>query len=231
MCLFLSQTFLCRTDLRHWKSGITGHQDGSRRVATLARRHKRAICSLDRPYESGIHQFSKEIKLTAGSLGPVLSYRPGSCNVKPDALSRVFIKNDTETKEPEPILPTSCFVGTVIWDIEEKVKEAIQGLEGPSSCPLGLLWVPQHLQGEVIQWGHSSQLSCHPGIDRTMKFIFQRFWWEPMRPDFSEFIQACSVFNQSKTPLLIGQTPNLHSSSALVPYFYQICHQSMSFWR
>ena len=39
-----------------------------------------------------------------------ISYRPGSKNVKPDALSRRYIPMTT-TPEPETILPTSCQLG------------------------------------------------------------------------------------------------------------------------
>lgn len=41
-----------------------------------------------------------------------LSYRPGSKNVKPDALSRIY-SSDPVTNEPEPILPLSCVLGAV----------------------------------------------------------------------------------------------------------------------
>ena len=50
-----------------------------------------------------------------------LSYRPGSKNGKPDALSRL---HDPEpvAKVPEPILPLNRVVGAVVWPIEEQVK-------------------------------------------------------------------------------------------------------------
>ena len=45
-----------------------------------------------------------------------LSYRPGSRNVKPDVLSRLF-DPDPEAKEPETILPLTRVVGAVTWPI------------------------------------------------------------------------------------------------------------------
>ena len=53
----------------------------------------------------------------------VLSYRPGSQNTKPDALSSVRTLKPP-AKEPEPILPLNCVVGAVSWQIESEVKRA-----------------------------------------------------------------------------------------------------------
>uniref|UniRef100_A0A672Z5U3 CCHC-type domain-containing protein n=1 Tax=Sphaeramia orbicularis TaxID=375764 RepID=A0A672Z5U3_9TELE len=46
-----------------------------------------------------------------------LSYRPGSKNGKPDALSRLY-EPVPRAKDPEPILPPSHVVGAVSWPIE-----------------------------------------------------------------------------------------------------------------
>ncbi len=48
-----------------------------------------------------------------------LSYRPGSKNIKPDALSHLFDPDPTP-RSPTSILPLSCVVGDVTWGIEEK---------------------------------------------------------------------------------------------------------------
>jgi hypothetical protein len=45
-----------------------------------------------------------------------LTYRPGSKNVKPDALSHHYTPTNT-TPEPGTILPTSCLVTAVSWRI------------------------------------------------------------------------------------------------------------------
>ena len=42
----------------------------------------------------------------------ILSYRPGSRNIKPDVLSHLF-DPEPETKQPETILPLNCVVGVV----------------------------------------------------------------------------------------------------------------------
>ena len=93
-----------------------------------------------------------------------LSYRPGSRNVKPDALSHQFQRTEDSDEKPESILPTSCLVATLTWDIEERVRAATEGQPGPSSCPSNCLFVPPALRSDVLLWAHSSKLFCHPGV-------------------------------------------------------------------
>lgn len=65
-----------------------------------------------------------------------LSYRPGSRNAKPDALSRQFQKGEDSAEGPTCILPPACVIATLTWDIEERVRAATEGQPGPSACPL-----------------------------------------------------------------------------------------------
>lgn len=55
-----------------------------------------------------------------------LSFRPGSKNVKPDALSRQFSAPGT-LHAPETVLPSRCLVGAVSWGIERRVQKALEG--------------------------------------------------------------------------------------------------------
>lgn len=77
----------------------------------------------------------------------ILTYRPGSRNIKPDALSRQFA-DPSETGEPEAVLPSSCVVAAVQWDIESLVKAAYPG---PGTGPPDLLFVPETLRSQVLQ--------------------------------------------------------------------------------
>ncbi|XP_061136628.1 uncharacterized protein LOC133155378 [Syngnathus typhle] len=126
-----------------------------------------------------------------------LSYRPGSKNAKPDALSRVY-SPDPETKEPEPILHPRCVVGAVTWPIEEQVKQANGDAPPPDGCPTNRLFVPPPLRPQVIHWGHTSRLACHPGVQRTLYVVQQRFWWSSMAADVREYVAACSVCARNK---------------------------------
>uniref|UniRef100_A0A8C7WWZ3 Gypsy retrotransposon integrase-like protein 1 n=1 Tax=Oryzias sinensis TaxID=183150 RepID=A0A8C7WWZ3_9TELE len=128
----------------------------------------------------------------------VLSYRPGSKNIKPDALSRRFDPAPV-AKTPESILPLSCVVGAVSWQIESEVKQANSGVQMPSGCPKNRLFVPQSLRSRVIHWAHASLLSCHPGVRRTMHAISRRFWWPSMGSEVREYVAACSVCARNKS--------------------------------
>ncbi len=127
-----------------------------------------------------------------------ISYRPGSKNIKPDALSRIFDISDRPVS-PECIIPERLVVSAVTWEIESKVRTALEGVTPPPGCPTGRLFVPEGLRSNVIQWGHCSNVACHPGIVRTMFLIKQRFWWRAMARDIREFVLACSVCARGKT--------------------------------
>jgi hypothetical protein len=51
-----------------------------------------------------------------------LSYRPGSKNVKPDAMSHCYSPMST-TPEPKTILHTSCLATALSWGIGKQVHE------------------------------------------------------------------------------------------------------------
>ncbi|KAG1967775.1 retrotransposable element [Pimephales promelas] len=138
-----------------------------------------------------------------------LSYRPGSKNIKPDALSRIFDFSDRPST-PECILPETIFVSTLTWEIEAKVKRALEGVTPPPGCPPNRLFVPEGLRSDVIQWGHSSNVACHPGVTRTGFSVKQRFWWPRMARDVHDFVLACSV-------CAIGKSSNQPPDGLLQP--------------
>ncbi|KAL0154966.1 hypothetical protein M9458_049229, partial [Cirrhinus mrigala] len=78
-----------------------------------------------------------------------LSYRPGSKNVKPDSLSRIFDRSDRPST-PEGIFPETLIVSTLSWEVESKVKTALHGVTPPAGCPPNRLFVPEGLRSEVI---------------------------------------------------------------------------------
>ncbi|XP_067231400.1 uncharacterized protein brd8a isoform X2 [Chanodichthys erythropterus] len=133
-----------------------------------------------------------------GRFNFTLSYCPGSKNVKPDALSRLFGAPGGGAPA-DTIVPREMVVGSLSWGIEKRVEEAVREREVPRECPEGRLFVPAGLCPEVLWWGHSSKLACHPGVRRLLSAIRQRFWWPSMAQDVRQFVLACSVCAQNKS--------------------------------
>ncbi len=127
-----------------------------------------------------------------GRFNFTISYRPGSKNGKPDALSRIF-EVEPGFPSPVPIVPPSRVIAMVTWEVESRVREALDGVTIPARCPEGLLFVPESVRTSILQWGHSSGLACHPGVARTLALIKQRFWWPSVARDAREFVLACPV--------------------------------------
>jgi hypothetical protein len=134
----------------------------------------------------------------------ILTYRPGSKNLKPDALSRVYapaIRDDTDM----PVLPAAKIVAPISWQVEDTVRRA-QAIEpDPKGGPANRLFVPKAVRTQVLLWGHSSRLTCHPGVGRTLEFIQRKFWWPTIREDVATFVNACPVCCQGKSSHLRPQ--------------------------
>ncbi|CDR00358.1 unnamed protein product, partial [Oncorhynchus mykiss] len=128
----------------------------------------------------------------------VISYRPGSKNTKPDALSRLFSSSVAST-DPEGILPEGHVVGLTVWGIERQVKQALTHTPSPHACSRNLLFVPVPTRLADLQWAHSAKLAGHPGVRGTLASIRQRFWWPTREHDTRRFVAACSVCAQTKS--------------------------------
>ena len=128
-----------------------------------------------------------------------LTYRPGSKNVRADALSRVF-PADPPSNGPavDRILPLARVVGVITWGVESVVRMAQRTQPDPGGGSPNCLFVPTTVRGQVLKWGHSSRLSCHPGAHRTAEFIRRRFWWPSLEADTREFVAACEICAHSK---------------------------------
>lgn len=118
-----------------------------------------------RTWKSAIRLNSRQARWTLffGRFDFSISYRPGSKNIKPDALSCIFDHSE-HPPSPEPILPQKVVISVVSWEIESKVRTASEGVTSPPGCPPGHLFVPKSLRSDVIRWGHSFKLACHPGV-------------------------------------------------------------------
>ena len=127
----------------------------------------------------------------------MLSYRPGSKNVKPDTLSRQF-PSSSEDRPPESIIPSSLILAPVSWSIETVVWEVQDREAVPDGCPPDRLFVPLGARCMVLQWAHSSRLTSHLGGQQTLELLRRRFWWPSVEADTLTFVSACPTCAQNK---------------------------------
>ncbi|KAK6316198.1 hypothetical protein J4Q44_G00137220 [Coregonus suidteri] len=128
-----------------------------------------------------------------------ITYIPGSQNGKADALSRRY---DTEERsvEPTPILPESCLVAPVVWEVDAELERALRTDPSPPQCPEGRKYVPLEVRDRLIYWAHTSPSSGHPGIGRTVHCLSAKYWWPTLARDVRVYVSSCSVCAQCKAP-------------------------------
>lgn len=69
LCILFLMSVSGREELRHWKPGAAGHQDG---IGGVARRNEDTLPSLDGPQKSQIHLDGSEPELYTGLIVPLL---------------------------------------------------------------------------------------------------------------------------------------------------------------
>ncbi|KAL1021133.1 hypothetical protein UPYG_G00009230, partial [Umbra pygmaea] len=107
--------------------------------------------------------------------------------------ARLHCQEGTEQLSSDTILPELCVVGAILWKVEKEVKRALLRDPGPGNVPNHLLYVPAAVRSVVLKWAHSSKLTCHPGITRTLAFVNRRFWWSTVKEDVTSYVSACPV--------------------------------------
>lgn len=168
--------------------------------------------------------------LFLGCFNFVLTYRPGSKNTKLDALSHQFTPDQLD-QDPSPILPPTCIVVFATWQIEERVREALRSSPAPGEH-LQTLSSREAARSEVLQWGHSSKLVCHPRVNHTLHLLRQRFWWLSIARITKAIIAACPVCARGKSshqPPCRSPSPAVDPTLSLAPHRGGFCHRSPAF--
>lgn len=79
----------------------------------------------------------------------MLTYRPGSKNVKPDALSRIHQPLE-DIPSSDTILQPSCVVEAISWEIEAAVREAQREQPDLGNGPANRLFVTRLGQDLIV---------------------------------------------------------------------------------
>ncbi len=117
-----------------------------------------------------------------------ISYRPGSRNLKADALSRLHAPEE-DCKDPESILPEDMFLCPIQWSSESIPPSSVSTNEPPGCLP-GLQYVTRTQRTPLIHSVHASLGTGHPGANRTLSLLKDRFWWPNMARDVRRFVQG-----------------------------------------
>ncbi len=110
-----------------------------------------------------------------------ISYRPGSKNIKADALSRLHAPEENNDK-PEPILPLTMIISPIHWSPNSVPSSSVSNND-PPGCPPGRQYVIRAQRTPLIHSVHTSLGTGHPGANATLSLLKDRFWWPNMAQD------------------------------------------------
>ena len=62
------------------------------------------------------------------------------------------------------------------------------------------VYVPDILEHKksILEEGHQSDLSIHPGATKMYQDLKKMFWWPGMKKEMAKFVRACLTFQKSK---------------------------------
>ena len=50
----------------------------------------------------------------------------------------------------------------------------------------------------VLEEGHKSRLSLHPGMNKMYQDLKESFWWQGMKKEVAQFVSACLTCQKAK---------------------------------
>uniref|UniRef100_A0A8C2GHW3 Gypsy retrotransposon integrase-like protein 1 n=1 Tax=Cyprinus carpio TaxID=7962 RepID=A0A8C2GHW3_CYPCA len=127
-----------------------------------------------------------------------ISYRPGSKNIKADALSRCHTPEEN-SEEPEPILPERLLVSPITWSTET-IPSSNASANTPPGCPPDRQYINRTRRTPLIHTAHTSLGTGHPGVNETLSLLKERFWWPNMAFEVRRYVQGCKECAISKSP-------------------------------
>ncbi|XP_045905854.1 uncharacterized protein LOC123971201 [Micropterus dolomieu] len=163
-------------------------------------------------------------RLLSTPCSATLSTRPGSRNTKPHALSRMF-HSPTDTPSPDTILPPSCVVAAVSWEIESVIREAQRTHLEPGNGPANSFFDLDPVRSQVLQWVHNSRFACHPGYRHRPPFGELHLLPMPGRPWSHIALDYVTGLPPSQVPCALCPGPLLPpgSSTTTLPILSGAC--------
>jgi len=56
----------------------------------------------------------------------------------------------------------------------------------------------RELMKRILEEGHKSHLSIHPGMTNMYKDLKESFWWTGMKIDVADYVASCLVCQKAK---------------------------------
>lgn len=128
-----------------------------------------------------------------------VTYLPGTNKGKADTISH---RHDSITQNItyELILLPSIVIALIQWDIMEEIQCAQAAEAPPLKCPPTKLYIPVYLHRRIIQEIHKYHSFAHPDKSQTTRLAQNTFWWPTLAVDVRRYVEASSIYAQSKTP-------------------------------
>ena len=112
----------------------------------------------------------------------MLQHIPGKTNTLPDLLSRLPTKDDGKGDNKD-----------IIMLPPERLRTTL-------ACPPGKTLVPalSEVRRGILRMYRDHPSSGHPGQDEMLRKVQERFWWPQMKEWIADYVQGCSICQQSK---------------------------------
>jgi len=64
----------------------------------------------------------------------------------------------------------------------------------------GQIYVPSDAEVRrlILEEGHKSRLSLHPGMTKMYQDLKETFWWQGMKKDVTQFVTTCLTCQKAK---------------------------------
>uniref|UniRef100_A0A3B3QR72 Gypsy retrotransposon integrase-like protein 1 n=1 Tax=Paramormyrops kingsleyae TaxID=1676925 RepID=A0A3B3QR72_9TELE len=101
--------------------------------------------------------------------------------------------------QESPILDPKCFVSTITWGLEERIRADHERHRRPPDCPAGRWYVTKSLRPELLAWIHDQPGTGHPRVGATLRLVERRYWWPRWREEVKSYVNSCTDCAQCKS--------------------------------
>jgi len=107
--------------------------------------------------------------------------------------NHLTVSNDFLALIKEKLQRTVELLGT------EKAKNFLMGSDGVLRFR-GRVCIPEDLElrGTILEEGHKSRFSMHPGMTKMYHELKKSLWWSGMKQDVARYVSSCLTYQKAK---------------------------------